>query len=99
MKLNLPVHSTRHFSVHLSDKLMIAEASNLTGKLMGQMYDDACDVGMAIHKDKTSKESEWNLVKTDEDNEDVFGWNFEPTAESIRKFPNLRGWTVLIIND
>jgi len=78
---------------------MIAEASNLTGRLIGQMYDDACDIGMAMYSEKTGKQSEWTLVKTDEDNEDVYGWNFAPTAESIRKFPNLAGWSVLIIND
>jgi hypothetical protein len=43
----------------------------------------------------------YELYKTDKDGsgEDTYGWNFRPTAQSVKESPGCKGTEVLLIND
>lgn len=65
-----------------------------------QIYDDACDVGLKLVSDKTGKEVVFYLDTEDRDGEnEIQGWRLKPTTESIRKVPECKDLTMLIIND
>lgn len=97
----LPMLAAR-FTVVAKNKAMIAEASdfgyNVCRAPYERLYDDACDVGIAIQGHRGT--ARFFLADTDEDGEgDIAGWRFEPTPETLRAFPGLAGWHVTIIND
>lgn len=78
---------------------LVAEASTLRYDLPRQIYDDACDVGIAIRSDRTGRIVRFYLTGEDTDGEDVAGWRFEPIAEDTRRVPGSGRTRVLIIND
>jgi hypothetical protein len=92
------------FSYHKG--CLVSEASTLgymqleaVGELMfKQIYDDACDVGIAIRgKHHLIR---FYLSSQDKDAEgDVAGWRFKPIPEDARRHPECANTSVLIIND
>ena len=82
------------------------EASTLGGPgpfRMSPIYDDAADIGIVLVNPKTGAESVWYLAEkipmgSPEDNE-IGGWKFCPTPETLRKHPQLAGRTVTVWND
>jgi len=99
MKLPLIPFDGSRFRIDSAEKMMTAEASELTGFHFSRLYDDACDIGIAISSPYTGLIATFYLSKTDADNEDTYGWNFLPCVEDLRKNPTLEGWKVLVIND
>lgn len=65
----------------------------------GPIYSDAADIGMALYNAKTDKTTVWVMVKKIMAGEDVGGWEFGPTKETIREFPQLAMRRVIIWND
>jgi hypothetical protein len=63
------------------------------------LYDDACDVGFAIKSEKTGRVSTWFFSEELRDGEEVVGWLYKPTTESVRKNQGLSGYTLTIFND
>jgi hypothetical protein len=78
---------------------LVAEASDLRYNAPHRIYDDACDVGIAIRSDRTGKLVRFYLSKIDVANEDVAGWWFDPISEDARRVPGSSSVRVLIIND
>ena len=102
MLLQNPVFPTDAFGVYPEDKTMSCEASTLGIRSPEyQLYDDACDVGICLRSHKTGKLASFYVYDVDKDasDEDIYGWHLKPCPESLRKCPELKGWTVLIIND
>lgn len=62
-----------------------------------QIYPDACDAGIKIRGKRG--EVVFYLEETDMSGEDVAGWNFVPTPESLKQFPEAAKVRVLLIND
>lgn len=77
-----------------------AEASDLQLNQFDRLYDDACDVGLAIGNPDTGRVATFYLAETDTDGEgDIRFWRLLPTAEALRLAPGLRGARVIIFND
>lgn len=70
-----PISSTRfNFKGHT----FIAEASELRNFCLGQVYDDACDLGFTIISAKTGKGAVFVENDPEKDAEgDVLAWNFK----------------------
>ena len=99
---------TDSFSVNRTDKVMSTELSDLNvpvgfGEFSypeDRIYTDACDVGCKFRSHKTGIETTWYLDHCDrnKDNE-IEGYWFFPTPETLKARSGLRGWRVLLIND
>lgn len=61
-----------------------------------QLYDDAADVGIALYNLSSGNTTRWyeTLSSSGKD-----FWEYRPTAETLRYFPSLKGWSVKIYND
>jgi len=80
----------RRFSWHRESQTLTTEESTLRNGprtangewFLSRMYNDACDVGIAIRSHKTGTVERFYLTTTDQDSEgDIAGWNFEPENE------------------
>jgi hypothetical protein len=98
-----PTFRTEQFDRFADIRSISQEASTLglkPGYLpMGRLYPDAADLGIHLQSCKSNETSSWYLSSEDKNGEDIAGWLFRPTVESIAKFPQLDQWTLLIIND
>jgi hypothetical protein len=91
---------SNQFSYDKSDKTLIAEASDLNDRHLQQIYNDACDVGLAIRSAKTGKIVTYHMTNEHKDNEgDIQFWDYEPTTESIRRVPECLGSKLKVFND
>lgn len=54
--LNPPSHSTRLFTWVPETNELVCDISDLPRPVMGQVYDDACDLGMTLVSARTGKE-------------------------------------------
>jgi hypothetical protein len=64
------------------------------------LYDDACDVGIALKNYKTGNITRWSIMTTERDSDrDLVAWVLAPTPESLRKWPEMYGHKMIILND
>lgn len=92
--------SSKFFTYTLENKTLTADASDLTGQnFSSRLYDDACDVGFIMVSAITQNEVMFHFVHKLDDGEEMYGWEFHPTIESVKKYPNVEGVKVLIFND
>jgi hypothetical protein len=85
-------------------KRMLCEASDLMlrpGHVWEQIYDDACDVGIALRNPRSGNVTRWYQCEGETvlDDGDVILWVFRPTSETIYRNPGLEGYVLHIIND
>jgi hypothetical protein len=101
MELYLIPHSSELFTHEPIAKLLTAETSDLGHAVFQQLYDDACDIGIALRSVKTGNVSRWYLEQDlyDEREHELIGWSLRPTTESVRKEPLLSGYRMTIYND
>ena len=78
-------------------RILIAEASTIGYDMPRRIYDDACDVGIAIQGKRHALR--FYEASRDIHGEDIGGWRFKLIPEDARAFPQLADITVLIIND
>ena len=81
--------SSSRFTWHPESRRFIAEISDLGPNPFEQIYPDACDRGFIMTSVVTGKESVWVEDGLIYDGEEVAGWKFVPTAETVRKMPIL----------
>lgn len=98
MKLNLEsVALPLERFTFTADRTLVAELSdfNLKYLAMHRIYDDACDVGIAIRSHHTGKVEIFYFDNEDRsaDGEDIAGYNFKPVNQ------NCKVKNVLLIND
>jgi hypothetical protein len=101
--------SSKSFDWFADRRIFIAEISELPsfyrpGHFRGsfqfeQVYPDACDVGFTMISDRTGEEVVFAMTSTDMNGDEIAGWRFTPTRESVRRFPRCAGVSALIIND
>ena len=90
-ELDIPALNLKAFDWDRENNSLTAEVSCLEGFAIRRLFNDACDMGIAILS-PSGVTKRFNLVGTDEDGEgEVQGWHFNP-VDGI-------GPSVLIIND
>jgi hypothetical protein len=101
MELRLNAVDVKHFTVTNQYKLMYTDASDLRGyNLYQQLYDDAADVGFALWNAATNTVTRWHWAEERRDAEGELQVEYYlPTTETLRKYPQLAGWKVHIVND
>lgn len=101
MKLqNIPTYSTALFSYR--NKKFVAEASDLAprDRLFGQIYDDACDIGLALKSQVTGRVMTFCQVDTLTDIEgEIQVWICRLCPEDARKSHEFKNLEVHILND
>lgn len=100
-QLEVTKYSSEGVSHSEARQLLIAEASDLGLRQLERLYDDACDVGIALINPRSGNVTRWALkeeVRDPRENE-LLGWMLIPTPETVRKQPELKGYQFNIIND
>jgi len=69
-----------------------------SGHFMGQLYNDAMDVGVVLDNPHTNRSVPFFLKNVDEREGDVIGWRFEVLGETASRHPELAGLKLLIVN-
>lgn len=96
----LPVQefSTRAISVSGAGSL-VTEASDLGLRGFQPLYDDACDVGIALRSHRTGAVTRWHLAEEHVRDGDITHWTLRPTTESVRQQPQIQHYKLTIYND
>lgn len=83
----------RHFVTEMS---ILYEAGSYP---FTRLYDDVVDEGIIIESYKTNQIAKFILFKEELVDGYVKSWILNPTIETVKKYPNLKGTSVVIIND
>ena len=101
--LQITPYNIKRFSHHLGNKTLVVEASDLnwTAGYNGfkQLYDDACDMGIAVYNPRTNSTTHWYTCAEVTEQGEVTKWILQPTHESCRKHPGVQCYTMHILND
>jgi hypothetical protein len=100
MRLPVLVFLSSQFTYTRKNKTLVSEASDMGNRHLQQIYDDACDVGFAVKSETTGNVVTYymaNVMKNSED--EVMGWEYHPTAESIRQIPECVDTKAIVFND
>lgn len=93
--------STTQFTI--SDNTFSADDSELSRggsiQYLIQAYPDSIDLGFDMVSIKTGHVSRWVQNHVEMVMDDITYWEYVPTAETLRKFPQLKNWKVQIYND
>jgi len=101
---SIPTIDSNLFTWDKQFKMLHAEISTLQGNglrgLYGQIYDDACDVGIKIRSRRTEEDVIFYLAdEVRNDDDEIQEWIFLPVEEFVRKNPKLAFISVNILND
>ena len=95
----IPIHA-KHFTCNAMHRLMVTEHSDIGNVRWFQLYDDACDVGIAINNPYSGTTTRWYMCEELRDLErELRVTTFKPCSETLVKNPQLEGWEVHILND
>lgn len=96
-----PLTMTPAWHVNPQTKLIVVEHSDLGRRsIEEQLYDDACDVGVALYNPTTTRNTRWYWAKEKKDADgDLQVTILRPCSESIYKYPTLEGWELHVLND
>lgn len=99
-QLQVTHYNSANVSHSARRRLLVCEASDLgRGFRLEHLYDDACDVGMALLNPRTGNVTRWSLSEEIRDNEhELQRLILAPTPETIHKQPELKGYRLNIIN-
>lgn len=93
-------HSTRHFLIDTTSKVMLANRSSLGPKLIGFLPGAFMQQGVVLINHKTHKSAPFKLAHNFVNDKDITSaWEFAPTPEALATNPGLAGWVVRIYND
>lgn len=101
MKLTLTPVCSSHFTHVVAKKILVTEMSDLGRNfVVEQLYDDACDVGLALRNKRTGNTTTWHITHDvyDEDG-DLMHLELRPTHESVASNPAIRDYKMLLLND
>jgi len=88
------------FTYTKTNKTLVCEASDMGNRHLQRLYDDACDVGFIVKSDTTGSLVTYymsNVLKDAE--EEILGWEYRPTVESIHSVPSCVNIKVVVFND
>lgn len=101
MQLAVTQYSSEGLSHSAQKALLIGEASDIGFRGLERLYDDACDVGLALVNPRTGNTTRWYLqqeIRCARENE-LLGWMLRPTPETVQKQPELKGYQFNLVND
>jgi hypothetical protein len=102
-QLHLTPHNINVFTHVAGRQLLIADISDLgpVHKMpFEQLYDDACDDGIAVYNPKTGSTTYWHTSADVHDKDgDRTMWVLLPTTESCRKHPAVSKYVMHLLND
>ena len=100
-QMDVTKYSSEGISHSVNKALLVTEASDSGLRGFEPLYDDACDVGIALINPRSGNVTRWYLLETitDPREGEVLGWMLKPTTESIWKQPELKDYQLNIIND
>jgi hypothetical protein len=101
MKLDLIPLCSSLFTHSVKDKVLVTDVTDLGRTFaFSQLYDDACDVGLALQNEKTSHVTTWYVSRDVHDAEgDLMHIELLPTYESVAANPAIVGYKMMILND
>ena len=104
MQLSPAPFPIRMFTHNPESKMLFVEMSDLgcaPGNLpFSQLYDDACDEGIAVYNPKHNSTTYWHTAAEVRDADgDLTTWVLLPTHESCRKHPGVQNYVMHILND
>ena len=104
MQLQLTPYPTGCFTHNAEAKILVTDASDLQWRVgvarFEQLYDDACDTGIAVINPRTGSVTYWYYVaEVHNADGDLTHWILQPTNESCRKHPGVQCYTMHILND
>jgi hypothetical protein len=101
MQLNVTEYSSETLSHSARNGLLIGEVSDIGLHGFERLYDDACDVGLALRNPRTGNVTRWALLEEVRDprENELLGWMLVPTPETIRKQPELKDYQLNLVND
>ena len=76
--LSVEPYSIKRFFHDSAKKLLIGEASSLGLFGFSRLYDDACDLGLALYNPNTNSTSYWYLFETNMNEGEVQYWDLKP---------------------
>jgi hypothetical protein len=86
-----------------SGMTLVGEASCMGNRHLQALFNDACDVGFAVKSTHTGAVVTYVMSKPiyqgEGEDREICGWEYVPTAESIRKVPDCKGTRATIFND
>ena len=100
--LDITPFSIKLFTHNPESKMLIAEASDLCcwkQALFRRLYDDACDIGIALYNPRTGSTTHWYTCAEVMEQDELTAWILQPTVESCRKHPGVQFYTMHILND
>jgi len=94
--------SSARFTFSKKTNMFVADMSEVSHggyNILSQLYNDAADQGFVMISHKTHAAVEFYLDHTEREADgDVRFWLFKPTANAVRKNPQLAGTKVMIVN-
>lgn len=102
MQLNITQYNSDSLSHNSKSAILLGEASDMQFNGFEQLYDDACDVGIALINPRTGNVTRWYMereIRSNNADNELQGWVLRPCSESIHKQPELAEYTFNIIND
>ena len=103
MQLQPTPFSIKLFTHNFESKMLVTDMSDLGCRAghvpFSQLYDDACDVGIAVYNPRTNSTTYWYFVAEVSEKCEVTKWILQPTNESCRKHPGVQCYTMHILND
>ncbi len=99
--LEVNCYSSESLSHSARKGLLIGEASDIGFRGVSRLYDDACDVGLALRNPRTGNVTRWFLITEMRDprENEILGWSFGPAPETVRKHPELATYQFNLVND
>lgn len=101
--INHTPHSTQGIHHFPQRRVLVAEASELglrPGQAWVQLYDDACDEGIVLRSHRTGAVTHWSLKSTTRSpDQEVMAWTLTPVTETLRRYPELQGYELRVLND
>lgn len=95
--------NTNQFSHDKENKKFVAEVSSLGRFKFKQVYPDAADEGIELISERTGCISLWVVTDRIHEEKGNYGaimiWHLAPTPETIRKYPRLKDYIMIIFND
>lgn len=93
-------HLSQQFDYDHDTNTFTAWASELGSRMFGQLFEDACDVGLTIVSGRTGSISSFYISEEQRDDDnDISAWYLKPTNETVKRFPLLKDATVVVFND
>ena len=103
MQLHIMPYNVNRFTHNAEAKLIFTEASDLNWVAgytdFKPLYDDACDVGLALFNPRTNSTTYWYFVAEVAEHGGLTHWILQPTIESCREHPGVQCYTMHILND